>query len=111
MPGKKKSSCDDERQSARRRIVQTVLTWSHVMAMSVLILAAIANVSGLAAIVLKPDTAEAVCEYARAWQTFLTAGILGYDAKSTVENALKITRDIKQIADAGKQERTEENNG
>lgn len=66
------------------------------MAMSVLALAAFANISGLAAILLRPEAAQAICEYAKAWQTFFTAGILGYDAKSTIENAMKIIKSVKE---------------
>lgn len=76
------------------------------MAMSVLILAALSNISGLAAILFKPEVAEAVCEYARAWQTFFTAGILGYDAKSTIENTMKIVKSVKEAKSS--QESTEQ---
>lgn len=85
----------DTQQKARSQIVQTMLTWSHVMTLSMLMLAAVSHVSGLAAILFKPEVADAVCKYAREWQTFFTAGILGYDAKSTIENAMKIMKDVK----------------
>ena len=79
------------------------------MAMSVLVLAALSNVSGLAVILFKPEVAEAVCEYVRAWQTFFTAGILGYDAKSTIENTMKIMKNVKETNQQG--EETETQNG
>lgn len=81
------------------------------MAMSVLILAALANISGLAAILFRPEIAEAVCEYARAWQTFFTAGILGYDAKSTIENAMKIIKNVKEAAQTTEETDNETQNG
>lgn len=94
-------------QKARQQIFKTVLTWSHVMAMSVLLLAALSNVSGLAAILFKPEVAEAVCEYVRAWQTFFTAGILGYDAKSTIENTMKIMKNVKEASETNNEQETQ----
>lgn len=94
-------------QKARQKIFTTVLTWSHVMAMSVLILAALSNISGLAAILFKPEVAEAVCEYVRAWQTFFTAGILGYDAKSTIENTMKIMKSVKETRQLDEEQDTQ----
>lgn len=96
-------------QKARQQIFKTILTWSHVMAMSVLLLAALSNISGLASILFKPEVADAVCEYARAWQTFFTAGILGYDAKSTIENTMKIMKSVKEVNKQG--EETDTQNG
>lgn len=98
-------------QKARSQIVKTILTWSHVMAMSVLLLAALSNISGLAVILFKPEVAKAVCEYVRAWQTFFTAGILGYDAKSTIENAMKIMKNAKEAAQANTAMSEEAQNG
>lgn len=77
------------------------------MAMSVLILAALSNISGLAAILFKPEVAEAVCEYVRAWQTFFTAGILGYDAKSTIENTMKIMKSVKETRQLDEEQDTQ----
>lgn len=98
-------------QKARNQIVKTILTWSHVMAMSVLLLAALSNISGLAVILFKPEVAKAVCEYVRAWQTFFTAGILGYDAKSTIENAMKIMKNAKEAAQTNTAMSEEAQNG
>lgn len=81
------------------------------MAMSVLCLAALANISGLAAILFRPEVAETVCEYARAWQTFFTAGILGYDAKSTIENTMKIMKNVKEAAQSPDSAEHETQNG
>lgn len=100
-----------QQQRTRQKIIQSVMTWSHVMAMSVLILAALANISGLAAILFRPEIAEAVCEYARAWQTFFTAGILGYDAKSTIENTMKIIKNVKEAAQTTEETDNETQNG
>lgn len=92
----------------RKQIVQTMLTWGHIITMSVLALAVLCNVGSLAAIVFRPEVAAAVTEYAKAWQPFFIAGILGYDAKSTVENAMKITNTIKSEQD-GEEAEDEEN--
>ena len=81
------------------------------MAMSVLVLAALSNISGLAAILFRPEVAEAVCEYARAWQTFFTAGILGYDAKSTIENTMKIIKNVQAAAQTADEPNDETQNG
>lgn len=81
------------------------------MAMSVLALAALANISGLAAILFRPEISEAVCEYARAWQTFFTAGILGYDAKSTIENTMKIMKNVKEASQTADEPNDETQNG
>ena len=77
------------------------------MAMSVLVLAALSNVSGLAVILFKPEVAGAVCEYVRAWQTFFTAGILGYDAKSTIENTMKIMKSVKEANQQSDEQETQ----
>lgn len=95
-------------QKARNQIVKTILTWSHVMTLSMLALAAISHVSGLAAILFRPEIADAICKYAREWQTFFTAGILGYDAKSTIENSMKIMKEIKAAKAAAKPDAEEE---
>lgn len=75
--------------------MQTLLTWGHVITMSVLALAVVCNVGGMAAIVFRLEVAETITKYADVWQPFFIAGILGYDAKSTVENAMKITKAVK----------------
>jgi hypothetical protein len=86
-----------KRRSPNEQIIQTALTWGHVITMSVLALAAILNIGGFFAIVFKPEIAEKLTAYAEKWQTLYIAGILGYDAKSTVENTLKITKSIKEM--------------
>lgn len=98
-------------QKARSQIVKTILTWSHVMTLSMLALAAISHVSGLTAILFRPEIADAICKYAREWQTFFTAGILGYDAKSTIENAMKIMKNAKEAAQANTAMSEEAQNG
>ena len=90
----------------KREIVQSALTWGHVITLSVLILAALVCAGGLIATVVKGEAAEQIVDYISAWQGFFVAGILGYDAKTTVENALKITQSIKSMQAELKKEET-----
>lgn len=105
---KEKQKAEDR---TRRKLVRTILTWGHVITMSVLILAAVCNVGGLAAILFMPHTAEAVTEYVEKWQMFFIAGVLGYDAKSTVENAMKITGSLRALAQETENSESETKNG
>lgn len=84
-------------QQASKDILKAVLTWSHVITVSILLLAAIHNIGGLAVILFKPKIAESVINYTRVWQTFFITGIIGYDAKSTVENVMKIGKSVKEL--------------
>ena len=93
----------------KREIVRSALTWGHVITLSVLILAAITCIGGLVATLAKGEAAEQIVDYITAWQGFFVAGILGYDAKTTVENALKITQSIKSMqTELKKEENTSE---
>ena len=94
----------EKKKQAKRDILQSVLTWSHVLTMSILALAALHNVGGLAVILFRKELADAVIRYTETWQTFFIAGILGYDAKSTIENVLKISGKIKELREAGSAE-------
>lgn len=96
MDEKKRQSSKTE-SKATRDILKSVLTWSHVITVSILILAAIHNIGGLIAIILDRNTADAIIRYTDTWQTFFIAGVLGYDAKSTVENVTKITKSIVEL--------------
>lgn len=96
MDGKRTNTSRGE-SKATKDILKSVLTWSHVITVSILILAAIHNIGGLIAIVLDRNTADAVIRYTNTWQTFFIAGVLGYDAKSTVENVTKITKSIVEL--------------
>ena len=91
----------EKKKQAKRDILQSVLTWSHVLTMSILALAALHNIGGLAVILFRKELADAVIRYTETWQTFFIAGILGYDAKSTIENVLKISGKIKELREAG----------
>ena len=101
IPVGKNTGTGETEQTARREIIQSVLNWGHVITMSVLALAALANIGGFIAILAKPDIAEKITAYAREWQGFFVVGILGYDAKTTVENALKITQSVKNVKSGG----------
>lgn len=94
----------EKKKQAKRDILQSVLTWSHVLTMSILALAALHNIGGLAVILFRKELADAVIRYTETWQTFFIAGILGYDAKSTIENVLKISGKIKELREAGSAE-------
>ena len=61
-----------QQQQASKDILKAVLTWSHVITVSILLLAAIHNIGGLAVILFKPKIAESVINYTRVWQTFFT---------------------------------------
>ena len=94
----------EKKKQAKRDILQSVLTWSHVLTMSILALAALHNIGGLAVILFRKELADAVIRYTETWQTFFIAGILGYDAKSTIENVLKISGKIKELRETGSAE-------
>lgn len=94
----------EKKKQAKRDILQSVLTWSHVLTMSILALAALHNIGGLAVILFRKELADAVIRYTETWQTFFIAGILGYDAKSTIENVLKISGKVKELREAGSAE-------
>lgn len=94
----------EKKKQAKRDILQSVLTWSHVLTMSILALAALHNIGGLAVILFRKELADAVIRYTETWQTFFITGILGYDAKSTIENVLKISGKIKELREAGSAE-------
>ena len=96
----------EQKEAATKDILKSVLTWSHVITVSILLIAALHNIGGLIMILLDRTTADAVIRYTEAWRTFFIAGILGYDAKSTVENVTKISKNI-----AGLQDGKEEDNG
>ena len=97
MQAKKKETRESK---ARQKIIQSALTWGHSITMSVLAIAAICNIGGLIAIILKSDLAGPITSFVERWQGFYIAGILGYDAKTTVENALKITKSISELRSA-----------
>lgn len=92
---------------AKKDILKSVLTWSHVITVSILLLAAIHNIGGLAVILFRKELADAVIRYASAWQTFFIAGILGYDAKSTVENVTKIGKSVRELRETAESADTE----
>ena len=95
-----------QQQQASKDILKAVLTWSHVITVSILLLAAIHNIGGLALILFKPKIAESVINYTRVWQTFFITGIIGYDAKSTVENVMKIGKSVKELKSSVENETT-----
>ena len=95
-----------QQQQASKDILKAVLTWSHVITVSILLLAAIHNIGGLAVILFKPKIAESVINYTRVWQTFFITGIIGYDAKSTVENVMKIGKSVKELKSTVENETT-----
>ena len=95
-----------QQQQASKDILKAVLTWSHVITVSILLLAAIHNIGGLALILFKPKIAESVINYTRVWQTFFITGIIGYDAKSTVENVMKIGKSVKELKQTVENETT-----
>ena len=97
------------KEKAAKDILKSVLTWSHVITVSILMLAAVHNIGGLVVIIFRKELADAVIRYTQTWQTFFIAGILGYDAKSTVENVTKIGKSIKEIRTA--QEDPDADNG
>lgn len=104
----------ERRDRVKDEIIKSALTWGHVITISVLAIAAICNVGGLVAIFMQRELADAITRYVEAWQGFFIAGILGYDAKTTVENALKISRDVQELRRIGKAEKAaqaEESNG
>lgn len=97
------------KEKATKDILKSVLTWSHVITVSILMLAAIHNIGGLVVILFRKELADAVIRYTQTWQTFFIAGILGYDAKSTVENVTKIGKSIKEIRTANSEDADADN--
>lgn len=96
------------REQASKDILKSVLTWSHVITVSILLLAAIHNIGGLVVILFQKELADAVIRYTNSWQTFFIAGILGYDAKSTVENVTKIGKSVQTIRESKEKEASAE---
>lgn len=87
----------EKSEQATKTILKSLLTWSHVLTVSILMLAALHNIGGLIAIILRKDLADPIIRYTETWRSFFIAGILGYDAKSTVENVTKIGNSIKEL--------------
>lgn len=86
-----------KQEQATKDILKSLLTWSHVLTVSILLLAALHNIGGLVMILLNKELADPVIRYTEAWKSFFIAGILGYDAKATVENVTKIGKSIKEF--------------
>lgn len=82
--------------SLKTDIVKTVLTWGHVITMSIIALAAVMNIGGLIAILCAREIADEITRYAEAWQTLYIVGIAGYDAKAAIENVMKIQKSVKE---------------
>jgi len=99
--------------SIKTDIVKTVLTWGHVITMSIIALAAVMNIGGLIAILFAREIAQPIIQYAQAWQTLYIVGIAGYDAKATIENVMKINKSVKELQTANTQDekKAEETNG
>ena len=77
-------------------IVKTVLTWGHVITMSIIALAMVMNIGGLIAILCAREIADEITSYAEAWQTLYIVGIAGYNAKAAIENVMKIQKTVKE---------------
>lgn len=99
------------KSKAKTDIVKTVLTWGHIITMSIIALAAVMNIGGLVALLAAPDVAEQVTEYAKAWQTLYIVGIAGYDAKATIENVMKINRSVQELKNSAEQDSGTTSNG
>ena len=95
----------ERRDRVKDEIIKSALTWGHVITISVLAIAALCNIGGLVAIFMDVRLVDAITRYVEAWQGFFIAGILGYDAKTTVENALKISRNVQELREIGKTEK------
>lgn len=88
-------------------IVKKQLTWGHKITLIGLAMSGALMAVGIVLLVLYPTYANEIIEYVSTWLPFCISVILGYSAKTTVENGMKIYSAVKDR----KKETTEQNGG
>ena len=78
-------------------IVRTTLTWGHKITLIGLGMSAVLMLGGLVLLILYPDAGQEIIDYIREWIPFCVSVILGYSAKTTLENGVKIYAGIKEM--------------
>lgn len=92
MSTKKKKTSND---AAQTEVVKTALTWGHKITLTGLWMAGGLMFFGMGAVIGWPQYAENVIRYVGEWQPFCTSVVVAYNAKTTVENAMKIYNSVK----------------
>lgn len=95
---------------AQLEIVKSTLTWGHKITLIGLGMSAVLMIGGIVLMVCYPDCAREIIDYIREWIPFCVSVILGYSAKTTLENGVKIYAGIKDMKTA-KAESTTGGNG
>lgn len=85
---------------AQLEIVKSTLTWGHKITLIGLGMSAVLMIGGLILLILYPDSGQEIIDYIREWIPFCVSVILGYSAKTTLENGVKIYAGIKDMKNA-----------
>ena len=72
------------------KLVKSAMTWGHKITILGIALAAVLMIAGYVGILAFPDRADALITYVQEWMPFFVSVVLGYSAKTMVENAMKI---------------------
>ena len=88
----------ERRKKAQNEIMGAILEFSKKIAASILMLYALQMLAGIVAIIVDQSLAEPLTKYMETCKPVYIAGVLGYDAKAGVENALKISNAAKQLS-------------
>ena len=80
---------------AQLEIVKSTLTWGHKITLIGLGMSALLMIGGLVLLILHPYLGQEIIDYIREWIPFCVSVILGYSAKTTLENGVKIYAGIK----------------
>lgn len=81
--------------NAQLEIVKSSLTWGHKITLIGLAMSCSLMVAGIVLLVLYPSLANEITDYISEWLPFCISVILGYSAKSTLENGVKIYSAMK----------------
>lgn len=85
---------------AQLEIVKSTLTWGHKITLIGLGMSALLMIGGLVLLILHPYLGQEIIDYIREWIPFCVSVILGYSAKTTLENGVKIYAGIKDMKNA-----------
>lgn len=85
---------------AQLAIVKSTLTWGHKITLIGLGMSALLMIGGLVLLILHPYLGQEIIDYIREWIPFCVSVILGYSAKTTLENGVKIYAGIKDMKNA-----------
>lgn len=85
---------------AQLEVVKSTLTWGHKITLIGLGMSALLMIGGLVLLILHPYLGQEIIDYIREWIPFCVSVILGYSAKTTLENGVKIYAGIKDMKNA-----------